>query len=227
MELLFIPFIFVVVVLVIFGIISASRRNKELAEWAARNNLHFNPRSNSNIDDRYPDFDCLRQGHSRYANSLITGAWSAPDQSTSLNVCAFDYHYKTGSGKDESSHSFSAVIVENPIPMQPLLIRSENLFDRIADFFGAGDINFESAEFSRQFYVKSPDRRWAYDVIHQRMMELLLNSPRFNIQFAPRHVILWRHTDFKVPDFAAALRLAHGIFQNLPEYLVRRQTSPA
>ncbi len=55
-----------------------------------------------------------------------------------------------------------------------LLIRREGLFDKLAGAFGFDDIDFESVEFSRRFHVKSPDKRFAYDVIHARMMEFLL-----------------------------------------------------
>jgi len=224
MELIIVPFILLVAVLFIFGFISASRRRKELAAWAVANGLSFSSRSDSDFDERFPDFDCLRQGHSRYAENLITGRWNEPGHATPLTVRALDYHYKTGSGKNESSHQFSAVIVENPIPMRPLLIRPENFFDRVAEFFGADDIDFESSEFSRAFFVKSPDKRWAYDVVHQRMMEFLLNTPRFALQFSPSHVIAWRDKTFDVADFGSAIRLIQGIFERLPDYVVRQQT---
>ena len=42
------------------------------------------------------------------------------------------------------------------------------------EFFGHDDIDFESAEFSRNFYVKSSDRKWAFDILHARAMEFLL-----------------------------------------------------
>ena len=38
------------------------------------------------------------------------------------------------------------------------------------------DIDFESDEFSRKFYVQSSDRKFAYDVLHPRMMEFLLQT---------------------------------------------------
>ena len=62
-----------------------------------------------------------------------------------------------------------------PFGMTPdLLIRPEGLFDKIKGAFGFDDIDFESEEFSRRFHVKSSDRRFAYDVLHPRMMEFLL-----------------------------------------------------
>ena len=55
-----------------------------------------------------------------------------------------------------------------------LLIRPEGFFDKVAGAFGFDDIDFESEEFSRAFFVKSSDKRFAYDVLHPRMLELLM-----------------------------------------------------
>ena len=151
----------------------------------------------------------------------MSGSWDG------IDLTAFDYHYTTGSGKNQSHHSFSAVVLASPVPLKPLLIRREGFFDKITEFFGFDDIDFESAEFSRKFYVRSADRRWAYDVIHQRMMEFLMSAPNFAVQFDRGHVMAWGSHCAKPADFEAAIGLVRGILDRLPEYLVRQQTQQA
>ncbi|MDY7011318.1 MAG: hypothetical protein SVV80_11300, partial [Planctomycetota bacterium] len=107
--------------------------------------------------------------------------------------------------------------------LKPLYIRREHFFDKLTEFFGFDDIDFESAEFSRKFFVKSPNKRWAYDVIHQRMMEYLLAAPDFGIQFDLMHIIAWRGRKFKPADFQAAAEMICGMLERLPEYVVRQQ----
>ena len=65
-----------------------------------------------------------------------------------------------------------------------LKIRREHLFDRVASFIGFDDIDFESSEFSDRFHVKSSDKRFAYGVIHPRMMDFLLanDPPTVNLE---------------------------------------------
>ena len=96
------------------------------------------------------------------------------------DLVAGDFRYKvtSGSGKNRSTstYHFSYLIIHLPWRASPLLIRPEGVFDKIKGAFGFDDIDFESAEFSRKFYVKSDDKRFAYDVLHPRMMELLLRS---------------------------------------------------
>jgi len=202
----------------------AAKRRKELSDWGAAHNLAFSPAKDASMESRFPAFDCLRTGDHRYADNLLTGKWSDRD------FLSFDYHYETHThsskgGTQTQHHHFSAVVLSSPILLKPLLIRPEGVFDKLAGFFGFDDINFESAEFSRKFFVKSPDKKWAYDVIHQRTMEFMLGMPKFSLQFDGHSAIAWRHTTFKTQDFEQAADLIEGVLARLPDYLVQQQTS--
>jgi hypothetical protein len=63
-------------------------------------------------------------------------------------------------------------------------IRRENSVDRLASAIGIDDIDFESAEFNSLFRVRSSSKRFAYDLIHPRMMEFILKTcpPGLDIQ---------------------------------------------
>ena len=215
-------FIFLIVLvmgaLIAYGIYAAAQRRKELSAWAHSKGLSFSAAKDYGMDNRFGDFKCLHRGSSRYAYNMITG------QLGGRGVTAFDYHYTTGSGKNRQTHNFSAMIVDTEMPLKGLYIRREHFFDKVTEFFGLDDIDFESAEFSRKFYVKASDKKWAYDVIHQRMMEYLLAAPEFAIQFADRHIIAWRSSRFTPAEFQAAFDMIAGILERLPDYLVRQQT---
>ena len=93
----------------------------------------------------------------------------------------------------------------------------------MTDFFGFNDIDFESAEFSRKFYVKAKDRRWAYDIIHQRMIEYLLEAPKFHIQLDSKDIMVWRNRRFSEQDFDDAFALIQDILDRLPNYVKKQQ----
>jgi hypothetical protein len=220
----------IVVFLVLIGVgifISlqlAAQRRKELSEWGAARGMAFAPEKDRSMESRFPAFKCLRTGRNRYAENILTGKWSDRD------YLSFDYHYETQTsdgkgGTQTESHRFSAVVLSSPVPLKSLLVRPEGWFDKLAGFFGFDDINFESAEFSRKFYVKSPDKKWAYDVIHQRTMEFMLGMPKFSLQFDGLSAIAWRDSKFKTQDFEQAAELIKGILDRLPEYLVKQQMS--
>ena len=219
---LFLCFGVLVGALAIYGWYAAKRRREELGAWAGSRGLSFNESREYGLDARYPEFDNLRKGDNRYAYNTMRGAWQKRP------FCGFDYHYETHStdskGRRQTQHHhFSVVILDSDIPLQPLLIRPEGFLDKVAGAFGFEDINFESAEFSRKFYVNAPNKKWAYDVIHPRCMEFLLSMPPFTLQLAPGHVMACRDSPLCAEAFAQAVDVLAGIMDRLPDYLVAQQ----
>ncbi len=204
-------------IILLFVHMFSLERRKKLSAYAKSKGLHFSPDKDKKIDARYSAFKCLCRGHSRYAYNIMHGKLDGRD------LTAFDYHYVTGHGKSRRVHNFSTLIIRSPLPLKPLYLRPENIFDKVTDFFGFDDIDFESAEFSRKFYVKSPEKRWAYHVIHQRMMVYLMESPRFHIQFDPEFIMAWRGKRFSEQDYDNSFALIQGILMRLPEYVKKQQ----
>lgn len=199
-----------------------AERREALQALALKNGLSFVAEQDSTMDERYGEFAVLHRGDRRYAFNQLRGKWDGRD------MVGFDYHYQTYSKDNKGRrrthhHYFSAVIIASVVPLKPLLIRPEGFFDKVTEFFGADDIDFESAEFSRKFFVKSPDRKWAFDVLHARTMEFLMTQPMFQVQFAADRVMIWRETTFAVEDFAAAVGVVDGVLDRFPDYLVRQQ----
>jgi len=196
----------------------SSKRRKELTAWATSKGLRLAQGHHRNLDAAYPSFGCLHRGHSRRARNVMRGEWNGRE------LLAFDYTYVTGHGKNRSTHTFSAIILHSTLPLKPLSIRPENVFDKVTEFFGVDDIDFESAQFSREFHVKSPDKRWAYDVLHQRTMEFLLSKGKFSIEFDAQDAIVWKNRRFGAQLFEEAIEVIEGIYDRIPEYVVRQQT---
>ena len=216
--------IIVVVILFIVGAVlghqQAKKRQQELSQWAATRGLAFHADRDHEFDGIYPEFSRLQQGSNRYAYNIIEGRYNK------FAFNGFDYHYETHStdskGRRQTSHHhFSAVIVEADLPLKPLSIREEGFFDKIGEFLGFDDIDFELAEFSRAFHVKSPDRKWAFDVLHQQAMEFLLNSPRYNLDFQPGRIMACQGSTFSTADYEGALDVVTGLIELLPSSVLR------
>jgi hypothetical protein len=202
---------------IIYGKYVYGKRRKELASLALRRGFTFTPESNRFFNDKYPNFSCLKKGGDCYAYNIMTGTLADRE------FLGCDYHYATGSGRSRSEHFFSLVIIQSPILLEPLLVRPETFSDKLAELVGFSDINFESAEFSKKFYIKSPDKKWAYDIIHPQMMEFLLASPMFSIQFDLLSIIVYRDNTFSPADFEDAANLVNGIFERIPDYVIQNQ----
>jgi hypothetical protein len=220
LEIVFLLVFALAVAGIVFGAIHAERRRKELRAWARSERMSFRPRPDRSIDDRFPGFSCFRRGEDRYGFNIMRGVRDG------RAAWGMDYHYETESRDSDgdrttTDHYFSAVVLEVDLPLRPLSIRPEGFFDKVAEFLGFDDIDFESAEFSRTFHVRSPDRRWAFDVIQQETMEFLLACPRFTIELAEGTALARRESRFDAADFADAFRVIEGILDRLPGFLLR------
>jgi hypothetical protein len=194
------------------------QRRETIRAWAQSQGYRFRAGRDSELARRYPDFKVLHRGRNRFAKHVVSG------EVEGRSFEAFDYQYTTGHGKNRRTHRLSAIVLRSPHLLIPLRIRREHLFDRIGEFLGFDDIDFESAEFSRKFHVSSPDRKWAFDVLHNRTIEYLLRECFANLEFDGWHVIVYRGNRFNPAEFERALSLASGILDRIPDYAVRELT---
>ncbi|HEX6812475.1 MAG TPA: hypothetical protein VF384_12690 [Planctomycetota bacterium] len=171
-------FIALVIFLAYLSWKAEQRRKQELGALAQELDLRFSPEHDSAHDDEYAQFEIFRRGHSRVAMNTLSGRIDLFDQRCEVRCGDFRYKVTRSNGKSTTTttYNFSYLIVHPPWDTPPLLIRPEGLFDKIKGVFGFDDIDFESIEFSKKFYVASTDKRFAYDVLHPRMMEFLLGA---------------------------------------------------
>lgn len=218
--LIIVIFVALVIVLSIVGYLQAKKRREALQAFARGAGLSFDPGREHGLEQRFPLHDCLRQGQDRYGLNVMEG--TRGDRA----VCAFDYHYVTYSTdskgrRQRHTHWFSAVVLDSHLPLKHLAIRPEGFLDKVAEFVGIDDIDFELGEFSRRFYVKAPDRKWAFDVLHQKTMEFLLRYPKFTVEIAGSWVLVRKSGRLSPEEFSRALAVAEGILDRLPKYLLR------
>lgn len=218
-----IPFLFFVliiglmIVMGILGHLQAKRRREELKALATRLGLSFSGGRYRKFDRRYPAFKFLRKGSNRYAENVIHGSLGE------FQVEAFDYHYETHSTDSDGDtqthhHRFTVIAFEAPFSLGRMTIRPEGFFDKISAAFGWDDINFESAEFSRRYHVRSDDRKWAYDVLHPRSIELLLKAPRYPWYFHGQNLVLKGDTRFEPERTARLLDVGARLLEGIPEF---------
>lgn len=184
--LVFVVFAIVGIVGIYFSYQAQQRRLMELTQFAAARGWRFDASKDHSHDGRYEHFSLFTQGSDRYAYNTIRGALAVDGQSWPLQLG--DYHFTTQqtSGKTTTTvtHALSYVLLETPhLGLPDLFIRREGFFDKIASVLGFDDIDFESAQFSDRFIVKSRDKRFAYDVLHPRMMEFMLEGDAPTMDF--------------------------------------------
>jgi len=220
-------FVVLSIILVILNLWLEERRRRALAEFARVRGLTFQKQRSTKIGSQFPWISELHRGENRYAYNILTGEWE------SHPVLAFDYHYqittRTKSGTQTTHYNFTVVTMDVGFPVSDLLIRREGLFDKFVQLLGFEDIDFESAEFSRKFLVKSKDRKWAYDIIHVRLMEFLLETnPMFVIQMGGTSIAIYNARKRVAPDeYADHLEFCRKFVEFIPAYVRQQRHSEA
>ncbi len=203
---------------VIGSIIAARKRREAMRLLAERLGLAFNPDKDYGLANRFSFLNKLRQGDNRYALNVLSGTYQGHE------VLVFDYHYETHSTDSKGNrhtqhHHFSFFILFLPRPGPELIISREGILSKLAQAFGYDDIDFESAEFSRKFCVRSRDRRFAYDICHPRFMEYLLANDDLSLEFESNVVALGFDQRLASSEIERNLRRLLEVRALLPEYL--------
>ena len=103
---------------------------------------------------KYGFFRLFTAGRSREASNIISF------QDGDRTVTVFDYTYTTGSGKSQSTHVSTNIIIHQDNRHYPhFFIRREvAVFDFLGKVFGGQDINYdEDEEFSKAFVLQGQD----------------------------------------------------------------------
>jgi len=217
-------FIALFAVLAFYSYRQKQKRLADMTALAQQLGWHFDPGRDSEHDDLYSQFEIFRRGHSRYAYNTLEGAVAIDGEQCRIKMGDFHYRVTSGSGKSRSTrtYEFSYSIVELPYVRQPdLFIRREGIFDSLAGAFGFDDIDFESAEFSKQFHVTSSDKRFAYDVVHPKMIEFLMesDSPMIDVE-AGKCCLTDGRRKWSPDEFRNWLDWAGRFFALWPKHLV-------
>lgn len=196
------------------------RRREALVRLAASAGLQFTEGDpvDLGIPGRYSGCAALSRGHSPRAYNVISGKLRGRE------VYAFDFCYKTTvktrNGEREKFHHLSAAIVPCDCRFPGLLIRPEKLADKLAGLVGAQDINFESREFSKRFFVQSPDRKFAYAAITAPVMEFLLRADEgWTIELWGSNAAIATGKVWRPGQFGLAMLALSGFLDRIPRYV--------
>jgi hypothetical protein len=212
-SLIVIGFIAIAIVAGIFGLIASKKRREAMASIAGRLGLMFNPDKDHGIANRYNFLNKLHHGDSRYAFNIISGKYKDND------ILTFDYHYKTGSGKNTQHHYFSFFILLLPVWFPELIIVKEDIISKIGQSLGYEDIDFESYEFSKKFCVRSKDKKFAYDFCNAKMIEYLLANDDLCIEVENNALSISFNRRLAPENIESSLDRLVDIRSLMPDYL--------
>ena len=146
------------------------------------------------------------------------------DYSTSRPSTSTDAqgHSKT----ERTTHPYSVIAVNTGAVMPALAVTPEGLVSRFFGRLTNSDIELESEDFNRAFTVTCPNRRFASDVLHPRMMELLLQWPELAWRFDADSVLAIRSGSHDVQEVEAKLAALDAILDAVPGLRVAGGAGP-
>jgi hypothetical protein len=215
----FVGFGALVVGLIIYNRKMEEKLRLELAALAERLGLQFNPEKDYGMPQNFPEINPFHSGDNRYASHCLFGLMSG------YNVKAFHYHYETEStnskGETETTHhQYSCFVLQLPRSFPALNVSPENIFSKVAQAFGYDDIDFESKEFSDAFCVRSPDKKFAYDVCNPQMIDYLLNERDLAIEVRGEWLALVLSGSVPPAEMERNLGRLVEVRQHWPAYLM-------
>jgi hypothetical protein len=160
-------------------------------------------------------FALFDKGDGRGVENVMWGAWQG------LDLRAFDYWYYDESTDSKGNRSktyyrFDCAIVPVDAMCVHLTITHENLMTRLAGALTFHDIQFESEGFNKTYNVKSPDKKFANDLIDARMMDWLMNSGEgYSFEVVGDEVICYCKK-LKPVAFLPLLGTAKGFLEHVP-----------
>lgn len=227
-SVIFVVAVLVIVALAIVAMVHAHKKEKQrtadLIALADSLDLSFTPGKDTSHDELFSQFAVFRNGHSRAAYNTLQGHRDIGGRRFGLRMGDYTYKVTSSNGKQTTTTTYrlSYCVLLIPLAGVPrLLIRPEHLFDKLGSAIGFDDIDFESSEFSKRFFVKSDDKRLCYAIVTPRMMEFLLAAGRPTIDIEGGACLSVHGTRrWPASEFSQRLSWLERFFELWPEHVM-------
>ena len=129
------------------------KRAEALEAFAREIGFTFVGNDRTRIPNMVGGFELFNKGRSRTVKHLLYGPRGR------ANVYLFDYSYRTGGGKNSTTHVQTVVLFQSEALQLPrFFLVPENFFHKIGNLFGYRDIDFDAyPQFSKQYLLRGED----------------------------------------------------------------------
>jgi hypothetical protein len=196
------------------------RKVAEFRAFAAKHGWQYLDRGDAKLENRFLE-EPFGVGHDRQARHVFRG------EHRDRKILAYEYSYKTystdGEGRRRSeTHTFTLTSVYLPKPKPVLEIAREGLGRKLLGFVGVRDLQLESEQFNDAYRIKTDNDRFAYDILHPRMMEWMLEdsrAQRYGFRFERGDLMLWDDGKLRLDDMMARLDYLCDVLERVPSYV--------
>lgn len=160
------------------------------------------------------------EGHGRDAKHILRGEYRG------RQVLVFEYSYREthGSGDNRRTETYHHTIASVHLPKpQPMLeLGREGLGRKLLGFVGIRDLQLESERFNETFHIRTDNEKFAYDVLHPRMMEWMLADQRVlanGFRFERGDLLVWDREKIALQKVDGMLDYLCDILDQVPGFV--------
>lgn len=210
----FIAFGALMIAAIALGFWLQHKRREAFRALATRLGLAYEPRPRDNLARRHRSLDACSGGSNPRTLNLLTGTYKG------RQMTCFDFLATVQRGKQTSNITRGVMLTPVPPNFPRVSIVPEHFGHKLIDALGMEDIDFESTEFSDAYWVTSKDRRFAYDLVHPRMMEFLLDARKTRWEIRDGLLCHWHEGALKPAQIEAGLDRLVRFLDNVPRHLL-------
>jgi hypothetical protein len=190
-----------------------------LSRWATQRGWSYRPNA--------PELTTRWSGPPFVGRGQVTDVFSG--LINGLPFTAFDYSWTSESGEHSTTYHYPVVTMPLPAALPLLWVLPQNAANQLSNPLGAGDITFESAAFNDTFMVSSDNDRYAYAVVHPRMMEYLMGCPfaGWGVRIEGNNVIFFGHGPQRPDGIASTASWLAGFVSLIPGHVYDQWSTTA
>jgi hypothetical protein len=207
----------IIVLLLVAGNYYSKKRQREWSEFARNHNFSYAKDDAIGLPAQYAEFPLFQIGDKKTAMNICQG------KEKEFDICAFDYFRQD---RHVGIFRYTVMALESELLFKSLSIHPKYVAEKTGIgsqhilTSGSDNISFESAEFSNKFYIQCADKKFAYAIIHPRMMEFLLANNNIHIEMGSKTIIFYRETQqLTTQEMDNLLQFAYRIFELIPDYV--------
>jgi hypothetical protein len=192
------------------------RRRERLQAFAAQHGWTYQQRDDSLLGTyRGEPFG---SGEDRKCKYVLRGTYRGRPSTV------FEFEYVTYTTDSEGRrqrhvHHNMVGLLGLPRVLPWVQVTREGIMHKIGHALGFDDIELESEDFNRRFRVRAEDRKLAYDVLHPRMMELLLHADGPAWRMENGAILCWTGGRLDLAGIEPMLDFAGAVVDNVPSFV--------
>lgn len=201
--------------LLAWAVVVAQRKTRErqegLAWWASQREWTFLP-EDPRLVSRFVGSP-FGHGSSRRARNVIHG------KHRGRAFTAFDYRYVTSSGDSSTTHHYSVVALALGVAVPSLSVAPQGGVGRFFGRLFGTDIILGDPPFDDRFAVSADDPRFAADVLHPAMRQMLMTWGDLAWRLSVDSLLVIRQGAQQPPEIDAKLAAMDALVAQVPAHV--------